>query len=117
MCVFLNESVKILFDLFVSLEDVFRECFDKIDSGFESVCINLIIKFSKVVGGIFNFNWGRILCNVDKLLGVKNEVLWEVFFIGRKFIVVVYSCIFLDEKFVERELCFKLNLLGRGKIV
>ena len=112
----LNESAKTPSDSSVSPEDVFRERFDKIDSGFESARTNLTTKFSKAVGGISNLNRGRTPRNADKPPGVENEVPWEVFLTGRKLTAAVYSRIPLDEKPAERELRSKPNLPGRGKI-
>lgn len=114
----LKDSAKTPSDSSVALspEDVFRERFDKIDSGFESARTNLTTKFSKAAGGISNLNRGRTPRNADKLPGVENEVPWEVFLTGRRLTAAVYSRIPLDEKPAEKELRSKPNLPGRGRI-
>lgn len=114
----LKDSAKTPSDSSVALgpEDVFRERFDKIDSGFESSRTNLTAKFSKVAGGTSNLSRGRTQHNTEKAPGIENEVPWEVFFTGRKLTAAVYSRIPLDEKPAEEELRSKPNLPGRGKI-
>ena len=114
----LKDSAKTPSDSSVALgpEDVFRERFDKIDSGFESSRTNLTAKFSKVAGGVSNVSIGRSQHNVEKAAGIENEVPWEVFLTGRKLTAAVYSRIPLDEKPTEEQLRSKPNLPGRGKI-
>ena len=113
----LKESAKTPSDspVAISPENVFRERFDKIDSGFESARTNLTTKFSKGAGGISNLNRGRTPRNADKPPAVENEVPWEVFLTGRKLTAAVYSRIPLDEKPAKEELRSKPSLPGRGK--
>lgn len=100
----------------LSPEDVFRERFDKIDSGFESARTNLTAKFCKGAGEISNVSRGRTRHNVEKAPEIENEVPWEIFLTGRKLTAAVYSRIPLDEKPAEEEFRSKPNLPGRGKV-
>lgn len=113
----LKHSAKTPSDSSVALspEDVFRERFDKIDSGFESARTNLTAKFSKGAGGISNLSQVRTQHNGEKAVGIENEVPWEVFLTGRKLTAAVYSRVPMEEKPAVEEFRSKPNLPGRGK--
>ena len=96
-------------------EEVFRERFDKMDSGFESSRTNLTARFSKGARGISNVTRGRTQYNTEKAPATENDVPWEVFLTGRKLTAAIYNRIPLDKKPGEEELRSKPSLPGRGK--